>query len=103
MASQMEQVQITAPVVGAHQTVLTKEAVSFLAKLASTFEERRQQSLARRRERQVRIDQGELPDFLPETASVRAEEWTVAPIPRDLLDRRVEITGPVDRKMIDRK
>ncbi len=100
MAGQLEQVHITVPVIDAHKTVLTPDAVNFLAKLASTFEERRQRCLAQRQERQTRIDQGELPDFLPETASVRAAEWTVAPIPKDLLDRRVEITGPVDRKMI---
>jgi malate synthase len=100
MTNQVEQVQITSPVVGAHETVLTKEAVSFLAKLATKFENRRQELLALRRERQARIDQGELPDFLPETANIRQQEWVVAPIPKDLLDRRVEITGPVDRKMI---
>jgi malate synthase A len=56
--------------------------------------------LARRRERQARFDAGERPDFLSETADVRAREWTVAPLPNDLLDRRVEITGPTDRKMV---
>ncbi|HWU14309.1 MAG TPA: malate synthase A, partial [Caulobacter sp.] len=56
--------------------------------------------LAARVARQARFDAGELPDFLPETADVRADDWTVAPIPADLQDRRVEITGPVDRKMI---
>ena len=57
-------------------------------------------SCCKRRERQAKLDQGELPDFLPETAGIREQEWTVAPIPKDLIDRRVEITGPVDRKMI---
>src|SRR6185369_16284334 len=52
------------------------------------------------RERQARFDAGERPDFLPETAHIRSSEWTVAPLPPDLLDRRVEITGPVERKMI---
>src|SRR5580692_8655088 len=100
MASPMVQIQVTAPISEAHKTVLTDEAVEFLKKLSSNFEERRQQLLAARRERQARIDKGELPDFLPETANIRNSEWSVASIPKDLLDRRVEITGPVDRKMI---
>ncbi len=80
--------------------VLTPEASSFLTKLARKFEPRRQELLARRRARQQQIDAGQFPDFLSETAHIRQAEWTVAPIPHDLLDRRVEITGPVDRKMI---
>ena len=80
--------------------ILTPEAQTFLAKLSRTFESRRQDLLALRRLRQQQIDAGQLPDFLPETAFIREQEWTVAPIPHDLLDRRVEITGPVDRKMI---
>lgn len=80
--------------------ILTPEASRFLMQLAHSFEPRRQELLARRRARQQRIDAGQLPDFLPETAAIRADEWRVAPIPRDLMDRRVEITGPVDRKMI---
>src|SRR5580692_3584829 len=100
MASPMVQIQVTAPISEAHKTVLTDEAVEFLKKLSSNFEERRQQLLAARRERQARIDKGELPDFLPETANIRNSEWSVASIPKDLMDRRVEITGPVDRKMI---
>src|SRR5205807_141717 len=63
-------------------------------------ENRRQQLLAHRRIRQQQFDAGQLPDFLPETAAIREQSWSVAPIPSDLLDRRVEITGPVDRKMI---
>jgi malate synthase len=80
--------------------ILTPEASSFLTKMAHQFEPRRQELLARRRVRQQQIDAGQMPDFLPETASIREKEWTVAPIPQDLLDRRVEITGPVERKMI---
>src|SRR5579862_7354357 len=80
--------------------ILTPEARQFLNDLARNFEKRRQELLARREVRQRQIDAGQLPDFLPETAHIRESEWTVAPIPRDLLDRRVEITGPVDRKMI---
>jgi malate synthase len=80
--------------------ILTHEAREFLNDLARTFEKRRQELLARREVRQKEIDAGRLPDLLPETAQIRESEWTVAPIPKDLLDRRVEITGPVDRKMI---
>ena len=69
-------------------------------KLAARFESRRQELLARRRAVQREIDHGKFPHFLPETAEIRQSEWKVAPIPKDLLDRRVEITGPVDRKMI---
>jgi malate synthase len=100
MASPTVQIQVTAPVSGAHKTVLTEEAITFLKKLSSEFEGRRQQLLALRRERQGKIDAGQLPDFLPETANIRNSEWKVASIPADLMDRRVEITGPVDRKMI---
>jgi len=80
--------------------ILTPEASRFLTRLAREFELRRRELLQRRQTRQGKIDAGALPDFLPETAQIRESDWTVAPIPRDLLDRRVEITGPVDRKMI---
>ncbi|MDP2329530.1 MAG: malate synthase A [Reyranella sp.] len=82
------------------EKVLTKEAVAFIADLQRTFNGRREELLALRVERQKRLDAGEKPDFLPETAKIRESEWTVAPLPQDILDRRVEITGPVDRKMI---
>src|SRR6202140_5946589 len=80
--------------------ILTSEAQVFLSKLAAAFEPRGQELLARRRTVQQDIDNGKLPDFLPETAGIRQSDWKVAPIPKDLRDRRVEITGPVDRKMI---
>jgi malate synthase len=80
--------------------ILTSEARAFLLKLAARFEPRRQELLARRRIVQREIDQGKFPDFLPETAGIRQGDWKAAPIPMDLRDRRVEITGPVDRKMI---
>jgi malate synthase len=80
--------------------ILTPEGQAFLSKLAVEFEPRRQELLARRRTVQEEIDHGKLPDFLSETAEIRERDWKVAPIPKDLLDRRVEITGPVDRKMI---
>jgi malate synthase len=80
--------------------ILGDDALQFMAALQRAFGPRREELLAKREARKLRIDAGELPDFLPETKSVRDAEWTVAPIPHDLLDRRVEITGPVDRKMI---
>jgi len=82
------------------ERVLTAEAMDLVALLQREFNPRREELLARREERKRRIDAGELPDFLPETKSIRDGQWRVAPIPRDLTDRRVEITGPVDRKMI---
>jgi malate synthase len=97
---QEEQVQITGPVSEAQSKILSADAISFLRKLAIEFEERRRELLRKRRVRQQEIDAGKMPSFLPETASIREKEWLVPPIPADLLDRRVEITGPPDRKMI---
>ncbi|NJN65291.1 MAG: malate synthase A [Chloroflexaceae bacterium] len=92
---------INAPIAPDFAEILTPEAMSFLAKLHRTFEARRQNLLQRRAERQAEFDAGKMPDFLPETAAVRDDPtWTVAPVPHDLQDRRVEITGPTDRKMI---
>jgi malate synthase len=92
--------QITGPIDGRAEEILTPEALAFVAELHRRFDARRRELLAARTARQARFDAGELPDFLPETAQVRAGAWTVAAIPADLRDRRVEITGPVDRKMI---
>jgi len=80
--------------------VLTAEAVSFLTDLEREFGDRRRELLARRAERLGRLTNGELPDFLPDTAGVREGDWRVAPFPDEIADRRVEITGPVDRKMV---
>ncbi|HLZ46283.1 MAG TPA: malate synthase A [Gemmatimonadales bacterium] len=80
--------------------VLTAPALEFVARLARQFERRRRELLARRAHRQRDFDAGAFPTFLSSTADIRGADWRVAPIPRDLLDRRVEITGPVDRKMI---
>ena len=81
--------------------MLTPAALRFLADLHRTFEAARERLLAARAEQQQRYDAGELPDFRPGTKVIRDDpDWRVAPIPPDLLDRRVEITGPVDRKMI---
>ena len=80
--------------------VLSPGALEFVAAVTRRFREPVHALLVRRRERQSRFDRGEQPSFLPETKAVRSGDWTVAPLPDDLLDRRVEITGPVDRKMI---
>ena len=80
--------------------ILTQPAVALVAKLHRQFEARRQELLARRAARQSEFDAGKMPDFLPETRKVRETDWTIAPQPADLLDRRVEITGPTDRKMV---
>jgi malate synthase len=93
-------VAITAPVSEAFAEILTPDAVAFVAKLSRTFAAKRDELLKKRIERQAAFDAGKLPDFLPETKPVRDGNWTVAPIPADLQDRRVEITGPVERKMI---
>ena len=93
-------VEIRGTVTEAYAEILTPEAMSFVAALARNFEARRQELLGRRHERQIAIDAGQFPDFLSETANIRAGDWKCAPIPADLQDRRVEITGPVERKMI---
>ena len=93
-------VQINAPITAQHATVLTPEAITFIVGLQRAHNARRKELLAARATRQTAIDAGHKPDFLPETAHIRESEWTVAPLSADLIDRRVEITGPVDRKMI---
>src|SRR5688500_10865856 len=80
--------------------ILTPEALTFIAMLHRQFEGRRQQLLSARAERQKQFDAGVLPEFLSETRAVREGDWKVASQPADLLDRRVEITGPTDRKMV---
>ena len=83
-----------------YEDILTPDALAFLARLHRFAEPRRRQLLEARRERQARYDAGVLPDFRPDTQEIREGDWTVAPIPAVLQDRRVEITGPVERKMI---
>ncbi len=85
---------------GRAREVLTPAALDFIGRLQREFGGRRRQLLHARDERQGRIDAGEMPDFLGETKSVRESEWRVAAAPKDLEDRRVEITGPTDRKML---
>jgi malate synthase len=93
-------VEIHAPITPAHAEILTTEALAFAIDLHRAFNPRRKELLTARQERQKRIDGGEEPDFLPATRAIRESAWSVAPLPADLLDRRVEITGPVERKMI---
>ncbi len=83
-----------------YDRILTPAAVGFVAHLHRKYEERRRACMKARGERQVKLDAGETFAFLPETRSIRESEWTVGAIPADLLDRRVEITGPVERKMV---
>lgn len=95
-----DNIEITAPISPEFASILTPEALTFVATLVRTFATRRAELLQRREQRQARIDAGQLPDFLAETASIRQSDWSIAPEPADLQDRRVEITGPVDRKMV---
>ncbi len=95
-----KQIDIKGPLLNGFEEVLTEEALDFLAELHRHFNKQRLALLQKRTERQAKLDNGTLPDFLTETKAIREGEWTVAPLPADLLDRRVEITGPVDRKMI---
>ena len=93
-------VEITGRVTPEYAEILTPEAVAFAAKLQRAFGERRAKLLARRAQRQAELDAGKLPEFLPETHAIREGDWMCAPVAADIVDRRVEITGPVDRKMI---
>jgi malate synthase len=93
-------IEITGQITPAFAEILTPEALAFVAKLHRAFEPRRQELLAKRAARQKEFDAGKLPDFLPETKAIRERDWTISPQPKDMLDRRVEITGPTDRKMV---
>ena len=91
---------INAPILPGFETILTAPALELVAKLQRTFEPRRKELLAVRVERAKRLDAGERPDFLASTAAIRAGDWKIAPVPPALHCRRVEITGPVDAKMV---
>ncbi len=93
-------VEIKAPVSAEFAQILTPEALALVAKLHRQFQPRRRELLAARAERAKRLDAGERPDFLPQTRSVREGDWKIAPIPEALKCRRVEITGPVEAKMV---
>jgi malate synthase len=92
--------ELRGPIAGRASEILTPPALEFVARLAREFEPTRRRLLARRVEVQRELDQGARPNFLTETAPLRASVWRAPPPPSDLVDRRVEITGPVDRKMI---
>jgi malate synthase len=93
-------VEIRGGVPASAQSILTPEALEFVAKLERRTRARRRALLDARAQRQAGLDAGQLPDFLSETAELRRDDWEIACVPADLADRRVEITGPVDRKMI---
>jgi malate synthase len=99
-APEMQAVAVTGRVTREFAQILTPEALDFVAALHRRFEPRRQELLSRRAARQKEFDAGRLPEFLSETKKIRDGEWKVAGQPRDMLDRRVEITGPTDRKMV---
>lgn len=99
-AQVMEGVDIKGQMAQGYDEILTPEAIGFIVKLQRKFNNTRKQLLERRQIRQAEIDGGKLPGFLPETKEIREGDWTVAPVNADIQDRRVEITGPVDRKMI---
>jgi malate synthase len=100
MSTQMVGIKVTGELRPGFDEMLSSEALQFLEQLERRFGDKRKELLHNREKQQERINGGELPRFLPETESIRQSEWKVAPIPKALQDRRVEITGPVDRKMV---
>jgi len=96
----LNDIQIKAPIPKEYETILTDEALAFLGAMHVRFNERRKRLLHERIKKQEDIDNGLMPDFLSATENIRRGSWSVAPLPADLQDRRVEITGPVDRKMV---
>ncbi|WP_163102669.1 malate synthase A [Peribacillus alkalitolerans] len=100
MKTEAKGLQVTGPLKKGYEEILTPQALQFVESLQSKFGEKRKELLERRKEIQEKIDTGIYPDFLPETKHIREGDWTVGPLPQDLQDRRVEITGPVDRKMV---
>ena len=96
----VETVKIVGTTTPQSAQILSPEALQFLAELHRRFNPRREELLQARQKRQLQLNQGIFPDFLPETADIRASRWQVAQCPKDLLNRRVEITGPVERKMM---
>src|SRR5919204_2400808 len=99
-APKMHDIRVGGRVTAEFSQILSEPALEFLADLHREFEARRQELLARRAARQKELDAGKQPDFLAQTASLRQSDWRIAAQPKDLLDRRVEITGPTDRKMV---
>src|SRR5487761_1859406 len=93
-------VEIRGAMRAGYDRVLSAEALAFIAHLERSFGAERGRLLTARAARQAQLDAGQKPDFPTETRAIREADWTVAPLPKDLMDRRVEITGPVDRKMV---
>ena len=100
VAAEQEQIKVLGRITPEFASIVTPEALAFVEQLERKFGARRRELLAKRAARQKEFDAGKLPDFLPETKEIREKEWRVAPQPKDMLDRRVEITGPTDRKMV---
>jgi malate synthase len=98
--SDQGRIKFTAEIPDNARSILSESALALLLTLHDCHDERRRELLERRQARQAELDAGQLPDFLPETAVIRNSDWRIAPVPADLQDRRVEITGPVDRKMV---
>ena len=93
-------IEVLGKVTPEYAQILTPEALDFVAKIVRKFEPRRKELMAARVARQAELDAGQLPDFLPQTKAIREGDWKIAALPKDLLDRRTEITGPVERKMM---
>jgi malate synthase len=100
MTAALEGIDVRGSTSGRHAEILTGDAIALVASLHREFDSTRRKLLGRRAERQAEVDAGGSLDFLPETRNVRERDWRVAPVPPDLADRRVEITGPTDRKMV---
>ena len=100
MSTQTTGIKVVGALRAQYEEILTPEALNFIEELERKFGERRMELLQYRQKRQVEINNGKLLDFLPETRNIRHGDWTIAPLPQDLQDRRVEITGPTDRKMV---
>src|SRR5438067_1564429 len=100
MTSLPDGIEIRGEIASGFDQILTRDALALVAKLQRQLGKRRVECLKRRQERQARLDRGESLDFLPETKAIRDGDWKCAAIPADLRDRRVEITGPTDRKMV---
>ena len=100
MSTQTTGIQIVGELLPGFEEILSRDALTFIEQLEKKFGTRRKELLMKRQQKQTEIDQGKLPTFLPETEYIRKGEWKIWPLPKDLQDRRVEITGPTDRKMI---
>ena len=100
MSTQTTGIQIVGELLPGFEEILSRDALTFIEQLEKKFGTRRKELLVKRQQKQTEIDQGKLPSFLPETEYIRKGEWKIWPLPKDLQDRRVEITGPTDRKMI---